>query len=71
MIIVKKWYLLYPDENFSMNWQIIISNILIISVFLTPYQLAFPEIQEKYEKFNTFLVFVDGMFYADIILNFF
>jgi hypothetical protein len=36
--------MLYPDENFSMTWQIIISQILIVSVFLTPYQLAFPEI---------------------------
>ena len=48
-----------------------ISNILIISVFLTPYQLAFPEIQDNYEKFNSFLNFIDGMFYADICLNFF
>ena len=32
-----KWYMLYPDESFTVVWEIIISLVLIVSVVLTPY----------------------------------
>ena len=44
--IIKKCYMLYPDEIFKITWELIISLILLISVFLTPYQLAFPDLED-------------------------
>jgi hypothetical protein len=39
--IPKKPFLLYPDMMFSSFWQIVISLVLLISVFITPFNLAF------------------------------
>ena len=66
----RKKYLLYPDETFSVFWEFSISVILLYSVFLTPYQLAFPETEDEVIAFNNLLDFINAMFYCDIIINF-
>ena len=40
----KKWYFIYPDDYFSMFWETILTGVLLNSVFITPYTLAFPNI---------------------------
>ncbi len=62
--------MLYPDEIFKITWELVMSAILLISVFLTPYQMAFPDIEQENAEFSQFLDFVNGMFYADICMNF-
>jgi hypothetical protein len=39
--IEKKSFLIYPDTVFSGLWSILISIVLLISVFVTPFNLAF------------------------------
>ena len=39
--IEKKPFLIYPDTVFSGLWSILISIVLLISVFVTPFNLAF------------------------------
>ena len=45
--IEKKWYFFYPDETFYMIWEFTLTAVLLNSVFITPYTLAFPNLQDQ------------------------
>lgn len=40
--IVRKPFILYPDQTLRMCWDVFISIVLMISCFTTPFDLAFP-----------------------------
>jgi hypothetical protein len=48
--IEKKPFLIYPDTFFSGLWQFLISLVLLISVFITPFNLAF----ENYSTYPSY-----------------
>ena len=56
---------------FASFWQIIISIVLLISVFITPFNLAFETYQTTMANYGVFLNVIDGLFYVDIFINFF
>ena len=69
--IKKKWYFFYPDETIFMIWETILTAVLLNSVFITPYTLAFPNTQDDDKSFGYFLNFIDIMFYIDLFATFF
>ena len=54
-----------------MIWETILTVVLLNSVFITPYTLAFPDTQTEDLNFGNFLTFIDIMFYIDIFATFF
>ena len=62
--------MIYPDTIFSGLWQVLISIVLLISVFITPFNLAF-ENYSTFPRYALFLNVIDALFYVDIFLNFF
>ncbi len=67
----KKWYFFYPDDKIYMFWETILTAVLLNSVFITPYTLAFPNTQDDDQNFAKFLTFIDIMFYIDLVATFF
>jgi hypothetical protein len=65
----KKW-LIYPADSFKTFWDIFISVVLLVSVFTTPLDLAFPSILDTDLHYFRFTVFIDIMFLIDIFINF-
>jgi hypothetical protein len=43
----RKKFILYPDEYFKLRWDIFVAILLIISVIVTPLDIAFPRISEN------------------------
>jgi hypothetical protein len=69
-IISKKAWLLYPNDNFKIYWDILMAIILLQTCFTTPLQFAF---QDEIESFGWFMLFnysMDILFFVDIIINF-
>ena len=65
----KKW-LLYPEDNYKVNWDLIITNILLISCMITPWRIAFGEDEDPIE-WKIINYTIDGCFCIDIIVIFF
>lgn len=65
----KRW-LIYPDENKKVAWDIFISLILLFSCFITPFDLAFPNIVEEYQNYRIMGNVIDIIFLIDIFVNF-
>ena len=68
---MRKWYIIYPDESFYNGFEIFITLILLLSSFLTPLDLAFPDIRESFIGFNVTMYAIDFCFFVQIILSFF
>jgi hypothetical protein len=62
--------MIYPNDPMKMWWDVLISIILIVSVFISPLELAFPTMTEEYPRLKKFLIVVDLFFLFDIITNF-
>ena len=71
--IPKKPFLLYPDMIFSSFWQIVISIVLLISVFITPFNLAFDKYNDPidYPSYAVLLNTIDALFWMDFLVQFF
>mmetsp|Transcript_26579 Transcript_26579/g.40570 ORF Transcript_26579/g.40570 Transcript_26579/m.40570 type:complete len:153 (-) Transcript_26579:169-627(-) len=65
----KKTWMLYPEDQHKVYWDLFITVILLISCILTPYNIAFGGIQEPLGW--TMINFtIDGMFLIDILIIF-
>lgn len=45
----KKKFLLYPEDQPKVYWDLFITSILLISCLITPFRIAFGEIDEPLE----------------------
>ena len=63
-----KYFIILPDENFRIIWDIVMTFLLFYTFFVTPYRIAF-------EDESLWLIIldqgVDFIFLADIIITFF
>lgn len=66
--VLKKFYILLPDSMFKIVWDVVALFLIIYSVTVTPYYIAF-ELQDSYH-FNGDIL-IDLFFLADVFLNFF
>ena len=62
LISNRKWYLLYPFDLWTIRWEMAIASVLLISCFLSPIDMAFPDIQNNYFGFNFILIVMDVLF---------
>lgn len=54
-----------------MIWDVIIHTFILISCLLTPYDIAFPDVQQNNLIFAISLHTVDSFFFLDICISFF
>ena len=66
----KKEWLLYPEDNIKVNWDLFITNILLISCMITPWRIAFGEAEDPIE-WKLINYSIDGCFVVDICIIFF
>ena len=63
--------LIYPDNNFKViYWDLLQSVCLLITCFLTPFNLAFYDYLETILWYTIFNYVIDGLFAVDILINF-
>jgi hypothetical protein len=62
-------WLLYPEDTFKQTWDLIITFILIVSCFITPFRLAF-DIDDESLKWKVIGYLIDCMFLVEMIVNF-
>jgi hypothetical protein len=62
--------LLYPDSTFKMNWDLIVSLILLATCILTPLNFAFQDDLDKIQGIVVTNYIIDILFFFDIIINF-
>ena len=62
--------LLYPDSTFKMNWDLIVSLILLATCILTPLNFAFQDDLDKVIGIVITNYIIDILFFFDIIINF-
>ena len=65
----KKSYMVYPDDEFKDNWDMVISLILIYICLVTPVRIAFVDGEDSM-LFSVSGKVVDFIFFMDIILTF-
>lgn len=65
----KKSFLLYPEDPQKVYWDLYITCVLLISCLLTPFRIAFGEIEDPVEWVIINWV-IDGCFLVDIIIIF-
>lgn len=53
-----------------MGWDLLISVILLVTCFITPFNLAFSEEVDKVKLYVAFNYSIDFLFLIDIIINF-
>lgn len=63
------YFILLPDDWYKQLWDIIITSVLIFTFFATPYRIAF--VDKDDEAMVAIDYTMDGLFFIDIILNFF
>jgi hypothetical protein len=63
--------MIYPDDHWKIFWDLLISLVLLISCFSTPFNLAFPELEENIRWYRIASWTIDVLFLIDIIVNFF
>ena len=65
----RKMYLMYPEDRIKQTWDMFITLILLVSCMLTPYRIAFGDIEEPLEwKIINFSI--DALFLIDIFVIF-
>ena len=64
----KKW-LLYPEDQIKIYWDLFITSVLLISCMITPYRIAFGEIEEPLHWMIVNYT-IDGFFLVDIFIIF-
>jgi hypothetical protein len=67
----KKCFIIYPDEPFYNVVEITITLVLLLSSFITPLDLAFPELRDSFFGLNVTMYVIDIFFSIQIVLNFF
>lgn len=65
----RKIYMLYPEDRFKINWDLLIAFVLIITCSITPVTLAFYE--EESAAMMIFNAIINILFGFDIIIIFF
>lgn len=65
----KKPWLIYPENTLKVNWDLFITSILLASCIITPYRIAFGEIQEPVH-WQAINFFIDCCFLIDIVIMF-
>ena len=69
--IERKRCLIYPDNNLKViYWDLMQSVCLLLTCFLTPFNLAFYDYLETIEWYTIFNYVIDGFFAVDIVINF-
>lgn len=69
----RKCCMCYPNDKLKVSWDILVTIVLIYSIFETPYTMAFSSVTSDMEESTGSLVFsyfIDCMFGADIIVSF-
>ena len=64
----RKWYMLYPEDRFKVNWDLFVALILIVTCSITPVTLAFYE--EESVGIAIFNNIINILFGIDIIIIF-
>jgi len=67
--LFRKPWLLYPENQNKVNWELFITLILLISCFITPLRIAFGEVTDPVE-WQLLNYFIDSMFLVDILVIF-
>ena len=62
--------IIYPNDNYKIGWDLIITIILLFSCIMTPINLAFPHLEEN-RGWQIAAYLVDGLFLCDIFVNMF
>ena len=65
----KKKYLLYPEDQKKVKWDLFITVVLLVSCMLTPYNIAFGDIIEPLE-WTIINLSIDAFFFVDIVIIF-
>ena len=67
----RKRYLLYPEDTFRVNWDIVISIALVVSALFTPVVIGFNYNGEYSTKnWEIFHIILDIIFSLDILVSF-
>lgn len=64
----KVYFLLYPEDNLKINWEIFMTVILLFACLLTPYKISF--IPDENVAWNRVDLITDILFLIDIIVIF-
>ena len=64
-------FLLFPDDNIRIIWDIIIILTLLYSAIVAPMRLSFYDDQDNTMAWDIFDVFVDIAYGMDLVFNFF
>jgi len=64
----KKPYMIYPDDDYKNNWDLLISGVLIFTCLVTPVRMAFVETDTTNWKIVNYII--DSIFLLDIIFTF-
>eukprot|EP00356_Strombidium_inclinatum_P001745 CAMPEP_0170511850 /NCGR_PEP_ID=MMETSP0208-20121228/66528_1 /TAXON_ID=197538 /ORGANISM="Strombidium inclinatum, Strain S3" /LENGTH=139 /DNA_ID=CAMNT_0010795421 /DNA_START=577 /DNA_END=996 /DNA_ORIENTATION=+ len=67
--LIKTEWIIYPDDTFKQNWDLLITFILIFTCLVLPVRIAFVEEDSFFWKGVNY--FIDGVFTMDIILAFY
>ena len=60
--------MLYPEDKMKTHWDLFITLVLLFSCCVTPYRLAFIEVESQ--KWMTINYVIDSLFFTDIIIIF-
>ena len=60
----------YPEDEFKNNWDLFVTLILIFTCLVTPFNVAFDEVNERNIGWEIANNIVDFCFFVDIIFNF-
>lgn len=69
-LLVRKPWIIYPEDKFKTVWDIFQSFVLLLSCILTPFNLAFADEVEEYLWYTYFNYSIDVTFLLDIIVIF-
>jgi len=64
----RKSCMLYPEDTFKSNWDLIISVVLIFTCLVFPFRIAF--VEEDDNTWKLINAFIDILFLFDILLTF-
>jgi hypothetical protein len=66
----RKKFMFYPDDPFSIYWEMWISLILLISCIITPLNFAFQEELESIQWYVNCGIIIDVFFAIEIVINY-
>ena len=69
-IAKRKQFMSYPNDTSKLWWDVFISLVLLISVFSTPLDVAFPQLSKNIAGFKYFQDTIDILFGIDIFVTF-